>query len=113
VGRGPQAPLEHLAHALGGCLLEFVGRFQERRGQTRRAWAEVEWFLAPGGQLRQLAVTLWLPESPSVAECTTLRRLLESCPVHQALAPGVSVAVALATDLAATESGRLEATGEA
>jgi uncharacterized OsmC-like protein len=113
VGQGPQAPLEHLAHALGGCLLEFVGRFQERRGQRRRARAEVEWRLGRGGELCQLSVTLWLPEPPSAAECTTIDRLLESCPVHQALAPGVPVAVVLATDLTAGYGEPQPATGEA
>lgn len=52
------------------------------------------------------------PQTPLEHLAVALGRLLESCPVHEALSPGVPVAVALATDLTAADNW-LGVTGEA
>lgn len=97
-GSGPDAPLAHLACALGGCLLEFAGRFQERRGQRRAGWAEVRWELEPRScRLGRLEATLFISGLSSEEDCVTLQRLLSHCPVHQALEPGVALGVSVAS----------------
>jgi hypothetical protein len=96
----PRGPLAHLGCALGGCLLEMVRRYRERRGGGGPVTARVGWWLdGQGHRLRCLEAQLWLPEALSADESAVLWRMLGSCPVHGALKEGVRLEVTLVTDL--------------
>lgn len=91
-----QLPLRHLAIALGGCLLQVACRFLERRHRPRRCEATVAWELdLRRAELRVLRVDLRPAAALSAEERVVLRRMLELCPVHKALRPGVAVEITL------------------
>lgn len=89
-----EEPLALLARGLGTCLLRFTDRFLLRRELPRSARMTVAWELQMSHcQLSSLRATLHLPASLAAHEETPLCRMLRTCPVHKALAPGVPVTI--------------------
>lgn len=89
-------PLDHLAYALGSCLLHFTDRFLDRRGLAREATINLEWTLDQRTcRMEQMAIELTLEAEIGANERAVLEKLLGTCPVHQALEPGTPLTLAI------------------
>lgn len=83
----PTSPMEYLALALGGCLLFFSRRFFSRRDITSDPEIMVFWRVDTHGlNITTMRVSLTPPVPLSESEAGTLRRMLDQCPIHRALA---------------------------
>ena len=90
------SPLDHLAYALGSCLLHFADRFLQRRGLARQATLNLEWTLDQKTcRVEQMAIGLNLEAEIATGEQEVLESLLATCPVHQALESGMPLAFSL------------------
>jgi len=96
---GPETldgPLDHLAYALGSCLLHFADRFLERRGLPRKATVNLEWTLDQRTcRMEGITVNLSLESEIGAGDQHVLEKLLGTCPVHQALEPGTPLALSI------------------
>jgi uncharacterized OsmC-like protein len=102
---GAPSPTELLAAALGSCIALYVFQFCTSRG-LRHEGLRVEVLAANAtspNRIAELQVTVRIGEtlSPHVREM--LERVVRSCPVHNTLAHGAAVSVAIA------ERAKLEA----
>lgn len=98
-------PLDHLACALGSCLLSFADRFLERRSQPRRARMILTWELDPRRcRLDRMAAHLELAHHLDAPEHRSLERMLHTCPVHRALEPGIAIELTVAGDIRHAEA---------
>lgn len=85
-------PVQHLAIALGCCMTEFARRFLERRKLSQTLIATLDWQLN-GRECRisRMDLTLRLAVQLSTEERHVLDRMMNNCPVHQALHGNVPV----------------------
>lgn len=91
-----EGPLDHLAYALGSCLLHFTDRFLDRREWERNAEIRLLWTLDKTScRIEGFDVQLFVPGELDSGETRTLHRMLDTCPVHQALQPGTAIQVSL------------------
>ena len=93
---GP-SPMELVSAALGSCVALYVHQFCVSRG-LRHAGMRIEvlpFYATSPNRIARLDVTVHLPEelSPHVREM--LERVVRSCPVHNTLAHGAAVGVAI------------------
>ncbi len=83
----PTSPMEYLALALGGCLLFFSRRYFNRRSITTDPGIVVCWQVDTHGlHITAMQVTLTPPVPLTAEEEAVLRRMLDQCPIHRALA---------------------------
>jgi uncharacterized OsmC-like protein len=85
-------PVQHLAIALGCCMTEFACRFLERRNLSQTLVATLDWEV-DGRRCRisRMDLTLRLAVDLSEDERHVLDRMMNHCPVHQALHGNVPV----------------------
>lgn len=89
-------PVQHLAIALGCCMTEFARRFLERRNLPQTLLVTLDWQLDGGAcRIARLELVLHLSVELDANERGVLLRLMDQCPVHQALHGNVPVAVQL------------------
>jgi uncharacterized OsmC-like protein len=82
----PTTPMEYLALALGGCLLFFARRFFSRRGMDEDPDIHLCWQVDTQGlHITTMTVTISTATPLEEGEQTTLRRMLDQCPIHRAL----------------------------
>lgn len=91
------SPTELIPAALGSCVALYVHQFCVSRG-LRHAGMRIEvlpFYATSPNRIARLDVTVHLPEelSPHVREM--LERVVRSCPVHNTLAHGAAVGVAI------------------
>ncbi len=85
-------PVQHLAIALGCCMTEFARRFLERRDLPQTLMATLDWQV-DGRRCRisRMDLTLRLAVRLDDDERHILDRMMNHCPVHQALHGNVPV----------------------
>jgi uncharacterized OsmC-like protein len=85
-------PVQHLAIALGCCMTEFARRFLERRDLPQTLMATLDWQV-DGRRCRisRMDLTLRLAVTLDDEERHILDRMMNHCPVHQALHGNVPV----------------------
>jgi len=89
-------PLDHLAYALGSCLLHFADRFLARRELPREATIRLEWTLDERTcRVEQMAGGLVLEADIRTSDQEVLEKLLVTCPIHQALEAGTPLALTI------------------
>lgn len=87
-------PVQHLAIALGCCMTEFARRFLERRNLPQTLIATLDWQLdGRHCRISRMDLTLRLLADISEEERHILDRMMNQCPVHQALHGNVPVHV--------------------
>lgn len=85
-------PVQHLAIALGCCMTEFARRFLERRNLPQSVLATLEWQLdGRHCRISRIDLRLGLAVALSEEERHVLDRMMNHCPVHQALHGNVPV----------------------
>jgi len=85
-------PVQHLAIALGCCISEFARRFLERRGLPESLMATVDWQIdGKHCRIARIDVHLRLAVTLGESERHILDRMMNHCPVHQALHGNVPV----------------------
>jgi putative redox protein len=99
---GP-TPLDLLAMGLGGCIALYVHRFCESRGlPTEGLRIEVDRRPATAPpRIGGLVVGVTLPFEPAPHVRELLERVMRSCPAHNTLAMGTTVAVDIHSTVAA------------
>lgn len=87
-------PVQHLAIALGCCMTEFARRFLERRKLPQTLVATLDWQLdGRHCRISRIDLTLRIAAQLSEEERHILDRMMNHCPVHQALHGNVPVHV--------------------
>ena len=91
---GP-TPLDLVAMGLGGCIALYVHRFCESRGlPTEGLRIEVERRSAAAPpRIGELVVGVTLPFEPDPRVRELLERVVRSCPAHNTLSMGATVAI--------------------
>jgi uncharacterized OsmC-like protein len=85
-------PVQHLAIALGCCMTEFARRFLERRNMRQTLIATLDWELdGRHCRISRMDLRLCLAVDLSDEERHILDRMMNHCPVHQALHGNVPV----------------------
>jgi uncharacterized OsmC-like protein len=85
-------PVQHLAIALGCCMTEFARRFLERRNLPQTLIATLDWQLdGRHCRISRMDLTLRLLAVLSEEERHILDRMMNHCPVHQAMHGNVPV----------------------
>ncbi|MFO7807818.1 OsmC family protein [Guyparkeria sp.] len=85
-------PVQHLAIALGCCMTEFARRYLERRNLPTNLIATVDWELdSRHCRISRFDIRLRLAVSLPEEERPVLGRMMNHCPVHQALHGNVPV----------------------
>lgn len=91
-------PVQHLAIALGCCMTEFARRFLERRKLPQTLVATLDWQLdGRHCRISRIDLTLRIAARLSEEERHVLDRMMNHCPVHQALHGNVPVHIHLAS----------------
>lgn len=87
-------PVQHLAIALGCCMTEFACRFLEHRNLPQTLMATLDWQV-DGGRCRitRMDITLRMLAIISEEDRCVLGRMMNHCPVHQALDGNVPVQI--------------------
>ena len=96
-------PLELLSAALGSCIAVYVQQFCESRGLQHRG-LRVEVTPRNAGnpnRIAEMSVRVCLAEDLPPHEMEMLERVVRSCPVHNTLAHGAEISVALTSDAGA------------
>ena len=89
-------PVQHLAIALGCCMTEFARRFLERRKLPQTLVATLDWQLdGRHCRISRMDLTLRIAARLSEEERHVLDRMMNHCPVHQALHGNVPVHIHL------------------
>ena len=89
-------PVQHLAIALGCCMTEFARRFLERRNLPTTLMATLDWQLdGRHCRISRIDITLRLLATLPDEERHVLDRMMNHCPVHQALHGNVPVHIHL------------------
>ncbi|MEK8090627.1 OsmC family protein [Thermithiobacillus plumbiphilus] len=90
------SPVEHLAIALGSCLLLFARRFLDRREMVCQIYAAIYWQVDyTTAKIKYFLVELELSELISSSDVVILRRILTQCPIHKVLHGNVPVEIAI------------------
>ena len=90
-------PVQHLAIALGCCMTEFARRFLERRSLPQTLVATLDWQLdGRHCRISRIDLTLRMAARLSEEERHILDRMMNHCPVHQALHGNVPVHIHVA-----------------
>lgn len=85
-------PVQHLAISLGCCLSEFARRFLERRNLPQSLMTTVDWQIdGKHCRISRMDINLRLAVALSESERHILDRMMNHCPVHQALHGNVPV----------------------
>jgi uncharacterized OsmC-like protein len=85
-------PVQHLAIALGCCMTEFARRFLERRNLPQTLMATLDWQLdGRHCRISRMDLTLRLVAELCEEERHILDRMMNHCPVHQAMHGNVPV----------------------
>ncbi|AGA33509.1 OsmC family protein [Thioalkalivibrio nitratireducens DSM 14787] len=89
-------PVQHLAIALGCCMTEFARRFLERRDLPETLIATLDWKLdGRHCRISRMDLTLRLATVLSGEDRHILDRMMNHCPVHQAMHGNVPVHIHL------------------
>lgn len=85
-------PVQHLAIALGCCMTEFARRFLERRNLPQTLMATLDWQVdGRHCRISRMDLTLRLAVTLDANDRHVLDRMMNQCPVHQALHGNVPV----------------------
>lgn len=93
------SPLELVSAALGSCIALYVHQFCESRGLPSRG-LRVEVTprnVTSPSRIAELGVRVCLPGELPPNAVEMLERVVRSCPVHNTLAHGVAISVAIGT----------------
>jgi uncharacterized OsmC-like protein len=89
-------PVQHLAIALGCCMTEFARRFLERRNLPQTLVATLDWQLdGRHCRISRMDLKLRLAAKLSDDDQHVLGRMMNHCPVHQAMHGNVPVHISV------------------
>lgn len=88
------SPTDLVAAALGACMATTLAHFAERRewdlkGMRYEVVKEMQ--PMPERRIYRLHVDIWMPISLPIEDRHVCERVLETCPVHRSLHPGIEI----------------------